>query len=74
MLNTTNRQNEQPKLIPLSKWNDFYEFPKVSTLRQLSFKNTNDFNNVVVRRIATRMYIDVEAFFKWVDMKQTAEV
>ncbi len=63
-------QNKTQKIIPLSKWNDYYDFPSVGTLRQISFKNINGFNEKVIKRIATRMYIDVEAFFKWLNVER----
>lgn len=70
MIQTIENKSTQ-KIIPLSKWNDYYDFPKVGTLRQISFKNINNFNEKVVRRIATRMYIDVEAFFIWLNDENT---
>lgn len=72
MQQVISEKKEQSKIIPLSKWNDFYDFPKVSTLRQLVFKNTDNFEKEVIRRIATRVYIDVEAFFNWVDKQKAA--
>lgn len=70
---TINRE-ELPTLIPLSEWNKYIDFPKVGTLRRLTFKNTNDFNKKVVKRIETRMYIDVKAFYKWIEDNQEGEV
>lgn len=54
-------------LIPLSKWNDYYDYPSVNALRQLVFYNRNNFIDAVVRRIGKRMYISVPDFFAWVD-------
>lgn len=59
-------QNEKPKIIPLSKWNEYYDFPSVGSLRQLVFHNTNKFKEKVIRKFGNgRQYIDVDAFFKW---------
>ena len=54
-------------LIPLSKWNDHFEYPTTAALRQLVFYNTNDFANKVIRKIGKRIYIKVSAFFEWVE-------
>jgi len=63
-------QNEQETsqeqtIIPLSKWEDYYDYPKVSTLRQLVFKNTANFKNEVLVYIGKRQYISPKLFFSW---------
>ncbi len=66
MQNQYQNQNEKPKNIPLSKWNEYYDFPSVGSLRQLVFHNTNKFKEKVIRKFGNgRQYIDVDAFFKW---------
>lgn len=63
--------NEQSqKIIPLTKWNDYFDYPKVGALRMLAFRNKNNFRNEVVRYIGKRQYIDVDAFFKWTEKAQ----
>lgn len=62
---------QQPKIIPLSKFNDFFEYPKVSTLRQFVFHNTLNFKNDVLRILGKRLYVDVEAFSIWVNKQKT---
>ena len=57
----------EQKLIPLSRWNDYYDFPSVGALRQLVFSNKNSFVDEVTRRICNRIYISVPDFFSWVD-------
>lgn len=66
---TINRE-ELPTLIPLSEWNKHVDYPKTTTLRRLVFKNVNNFNQKVIRKIETRLYIDVKAFYKWVEENQ----
>lgn len=63
----TKKLNTTPDLIPLSKWNDHFEYPTTAALRQLVFYNTNDFTNKVIRKIGKRIYIKVSAFFEWVE-------
>ena len=54
-------------LIPISKWNDFYQFPTIGAIRQYRFYNINNFNNYVIRKIGKRLYIKVSAFFEWIE-------
>ncbi len=58
--------NQQPKIIPLNKFNDYFDYPKVGTLKMLAFRNRNNFKKEVVRYVGRRQYIDIEAFFSWV--------
>lgn len=56
-----------PKLILLTDWNKYFDYPKLGTLRKLVFcAETNGFKKVI-RRIQSRVLIDVSEFFKWVD-------
>lgn len=54
-------------LIPVSKWNDYYQFPSVGAIRQLIFYNRNNFNSKVTRRIGKRIYIKVSNFLEWIE-------
>lgn len=59
--------NVMQELIPVSKWNVYYDYPTVGALRQLIFyKDKNGFNKVV-RIVGKRLYIKVSEFFKWVE-------
>lgn len=56
-----------PRLIPLTKWNDFHEWPPLGGLRHLVFHaRTNGFGSVN-RRVGRRILIDEQAFFAWVN-------
>ncbi len=61
------KTSNKTDLIPISKWNDFYEFPTIGALRQYRFYNINNFNNYVIRKIGKRLYIKVSAFFEWIE-------
>ena len=64
--NQTSQLTNQ-ELIPLTKWNDYFDYPTIGTLRQLVyFEDTNGFSKVI-RRIGCRIYIKVSAFFEWVE-------
>lgn len=62
--------DNKEKLIPLSKWNNYYDYPTVLAIRQLVFYNKSNFVETVIRRIGNRMYINVDAFFEWVEKKE----
>lgn len=57
----------QTDLIPVSKWNEYYEYPTVGAIRQLIFYNTDDFETKDVRKIGKRLYLKVSEFHKWVE-------
>lgn len=64
--NQTSQLTNQ-ELIPLTKWNDYFDYPTIGTLRQLVyFEATNGFSKVI-RRIGSRIYLKVSAFFEWVE-------
>lgn len=55
---------KESRLIPLAKWNDYHDYPKVSSLRQLHFHNTDDFNKCVVQN-GKRVLLDENEVLKW---------
>lgn len=60
-----------PKLIPLSRWSDFHDWPSVSTLRRWYADNTRNFRDEVTLRAPGaegdrgRIVIDESAFYAW---------
>lgn len=58
------------KLIPISKWNEYHDWPPIGGLRHLIFtREKNGFDEVLVR--PNRVWlIDEEKFFEW--MKRTS--
>ena len=67
MMTTTGPQNTTRKLIPVTKWNEHYEFPTVSGLRWLIFNEKENGFERCVRRIGRRVAIDEAEYFRWVD-------
>ncbi len=60
----------QTRFIPVSKWNEFREWPPVGGMRHLIFfRNENGFAKVLKRPNRTWL-IDEKAFFKWVSEKK----
>ncbi len=55
------------RVIPLTKWNEYHEWPPLGGLRHLVFNaNTNGFDKVM-RKVGRRVLIDEDAFFEWVN-------
>lgn len=54
-------------LVPLSKFNDYFDYPSVGSLRQLQFYNTDDFATKVLRRIGKRIYVKISALQQWIE-------
>lgn len=62
--------SKQTRFIPVSKWNEFHEWPPVGGMRHLIFfRNENGFAKVLKRPNRTWL-IDEKAFFKWVSEKK----
>ena len=59
------------RLIPLTKWNDYHDYPTVSSLRHLVFFEEQNGFSQALRRIGKRIYIDELEFFKWVQKNST---
>lgn len=58
---------QNPDLVPVSKWNEYYPFPTVGALRQFIFYADKYNFKKVIRKIGNRMYIKASAFFDWVE-------
>lgn len=66
----TAEDSKPTRFIPVSKWNEFHEWPPVGGMRHLIFfRNENGFAKVLKRPNRTWL-IDEKAFFKWVSEKK----
>ena len=54
-------------LVPLSRFNEYYDYPTVGALRQLLFYNTDGFEDKVIRRVGKRIYIKISALMSWIE-------
>ena len=54
-------------IIPVSKWNTYFEYPTTGAIRQWIFRNTNNFNNIVIRKVGNRNCIKISAFKQWIE-------
>ena len=58
-------------LVPLSRFNEYYDYPTVGALRQLLFYNTDGFEDKVIRRVGKRIYIKISALMSWIEETNT---
>ncbi len=54
-------------LVPLSRFQDYYDFPSVGALRNLQFYNTFGFADKVIRRVGKRIYVKISALEEWIE-------
>jgi hypothetical protein len=59
------------RLIPLSKWNVYHDWPTISSLRWLRFMGHENGFNAVCKNVGRRLVIDEQAFFEWVKENNT---
>ena len=64
LLNMLNPKVKESRLIPLAKWNDYHDYPKVGSLRQFHFHNPDDFNKCVVQN-GKRVLLDENKVLNW---------
>ena len=57
-----------PHLIPVPKWNDYHEYPRLGGLRHLIFNAEKTGFDKVIKRVGRRILIDEAAFFEWVSL------
>ena len=78
----SNKEKEKPdpkpeqqknRLIPVSKWSDYHDWPSVGGLRSLIFnEGLNGFRSCI-HRVGRRILIDEQAFFEWVKKNRSSD-
>ena len=60
-------EQKENRLIPLPKWNDYFDYPTVSGMRMKVFNaDNNGFHDYgVVHREGKRVFIDKQAYLRW---------
>ncbi len=66
-------ESKHPRLIPVSKWNNYHEWPPVGGLRHLIFHATTNGFHKVIRKAGSRVLIDEDAFFEWVNSSKKSQ-
>jgi hypothetical protein len=65
-MQNNNSAQKPTRYIPVTVWNEHYDWPPIGGLRNLIFnKNKNGFAKVV-KKVGKRVLIDEAAFFEWI--------
>jgi hypothetical protein len=62
------------RLIPVTKWNDYYDYPTLNSLRWLIYNEQSNGFHEVVRRVGSRVMLKENAFFEWVEKQNSKKV
>jgi len=65
------KSEEIDRLIPITKWGNYYDYPSVSSLRWMVFNEKTNGFHTVVRRVGSRVMLKEKAFFEWVEKQNT---
>jgi hypothetical protein len=71
-MNNFNESIAKTRLIPLSKWNDYHDYPTVPSLRHLVFFEEQNGFSKVIKRIGKKIYLDERSFFEWVEEQNSS--
>lgn len=66
--------NRLMDLVPLSRFNDYFDTISVGAIRQLVFYNTYGFKDKVLRLIGKRQYIKLSALQEWIEETNGGQV
>ena len=55
------------RLIPVTKWNEYHQWPPLGGLRHLIFHADKNGFDKVIKRCGRRVLIDEVAFFSWME-------
>ncbi len=57
---------DKNKLIPLSQWSKFHDYPSIASFRHIIFHEKTNGASMFVSRVGRKIYIDEEKFNQWV--------
>ena len=60
-------ETNNKKLIAVSQWNRYHDFPTVGALRNLIFFANKNGIDKCIKKIGGRRYIEESTIFEWVD-------
>lgn len=69
-MTSTSEKTTMTRLIPVTKWNDYHDWPPIGGLRHLIFHAKLNGFDQVVQRCGRRVLLDEGAFFEWVKRQQ----
>ena len=67
LITENNTIQQAPELIPVSKWNIYFPYPSVASLRMLIFRAKHNGFDTVVKKVGKRNYISVSDFNTWIE-------
>lgn len=59
------KTSHEKRLIPLSQWNKYHDWPTVPALRSYAFMRDHNGFDKVVSKVGRRLKIDEKKFFEW---------
>lgn len=65
--NVQQAEGNNRRLIPVTKWNQYHDYPTESGLRYLIFNGDRNGFKKVIRKVGRRVLIDEQSYFEWVD-------
>ena len=65
-----NLTDPKTRLIPVTRWNHYHDWPPAGGLRYLIFNAKKNGFDKVIKRCGRRILIDEQAFFEWVESQQ----
>ena len=65
--------DNESRLIPVTMWPDYHDWPPIGGLRHLIFNEHQNGFHKVVKRCGRRVLIDEAAFFEWVANQNPTE-
>lgn len=60
-------QQKKPKYIPVSKWEDYHDWPTIPSLRWMIHNKERNGIGPCIKKVGGRVLVNEEAFFKWVE-------
>lgn len=57
--------DSQTRYIPVTKWNEYHEWPTLAAFRSLIFNKDENGLFMAIKKVGKRILIDETAFFEW---------
>ncbi len=66
--------SQKHRLIPVSRWNDYHDWPKANSLRWMLFCSHKSGADYFIRRVGRRVLICEKSFFEWAHMSEEQRI
>ena len=61
--------NQVPRYIPVTKWNDYYDWPPIGGLRHIIFNASTNGFSPSIKRVGRSVLMDAPKFWEIVEQK-----